>query len=172
MKPTAKPSKRPRPYRKSGLHAAKAALSKRGLSALDGRSAIARAVRAWWAAVASDLGGEAELSQQQRTLLDVAAQDVVLLQVADSWLQEHAGSVVNKRRRAFVPLVEQRLRVAAHLAGLLKDLGLERKAKPVPTLAEYLQTRSYGSTGANGSPDGAQAQPEPERPTEAQGEPA
>lgn len=169
MKPAAKPSKRPRPYRKSGVFAAKAALSKRGLSALDGRSAIARAVRAWQQAVAADLGGEAMLSQQQRTLLDVAAQDVVLLQVADSWLREHSGAVINKRRRAFVPLVEQRLRVAAHLAGLLKDLGLDRKAKPVPTLQEYFSKRSNGAREATGAQDGPGGQPSAEAPTEAQG---
>jgi hypothetical protein len=34
--------------------------------------------------------------------------------------------------------VEQRLRVASHLAGLLETLGLKRVVKDVPSLAEYL----------------------------------
>jgi len=110
-----------------------------GLSALDGRSALARAVRDWRAAVAADLGGEAELSQAQRTLLDVAAQDVVLLHAADTWLRANAGDVVNKRRRTFVPLVGERLRVASHLAELLKTLGLKRAPRPVPSLREAIE---------------------------------
>jgi hypothetical protein len=140
MKPQAPgtPAKGPRGYRRSGFHTAKGALSRRGLSALDGRSAIARAVRDWRAAVAADLGGAELLSQAQRTLLDVAAQDVVLLSVADAWLREAAHGIINRRRRAFVPLVEQRLRVASHLAGLLETLGLKRVVKDVPSLAEYL----------------------------------
>lgn len=46
-------AKRPRAYRISGFHRMERKLSKGGLSALDGRSAIARSVRDWRAAVAS-----------------------------------------------------------------------------------------------------------------------
>jgi len=153
MKAPQPPTKRPRAYRKSGFHGTQRALSKRGISALDGRSAIARAVRDWRASVAGDLGGEEVLSQQQRTLLDVAAQDVVLLSVADAWLRENAEKIVNKRRRALVPLVEQRLKVASHLTGLLKDLGLERKAKPLPGLAEYMGRNAPEGAGAMQRPE-------------------
>jgi hypothetical protein len=61
----------------------------------------------------------------------------VLLAVADGWLQEHARKVVNRRKRAFVPLVEQRLRVASHLAGVLAQLGLERRVRELPSLSQY-----------------------------------
>jgi hypothetical protein len=137
-----------RAYRKSGFHGTAAALSRSGLSALDGRSALARAVRDWKAAVAEDLGGDVTLSQAQRTLLEAAAVDVVLLGVADAWLRENASSVVNKRKRAFVPLVEQRLRVATHLAGLLETLGLKRVPKPVPTLGELMSDGGQGAQEA------------------------
>ena len=164
MKPARTPQKRPRKYQKHGLHGAQRALSKRGISALDGRSAIARAVRDWRAAVASDLGGDELLSQQQRTLLDVAAQDVVLLTVADGWLRENAEKIVNRRRRALVPLVEQRLKVASHLTGLLKDLGLERKAKVIPSLVEHLRRYDQEPPGATQRiEDGGEAVPRPSR---------
>lgn len=114
MKATRSRSKRPRPYRKSGFHALVKAASRAGLSAPDGRSTQARALKVWKAQVAADLGDD--LSAQQRTLLDVAAVDMALLSVADAWLKEHAGEVVNKRKRTFVPLVLERLRVASHLA--------------------------------------------------------
>jgi hypothetical protein len=144
-----------RAYRKSGFHGTSTALSRSGLSALDGRSALARSVRDWKAAVAEDLGGEAVLSQAQRTLLEAAAVDVVLLNVADTWLRENASSVVNKRKRAFVPLVEQRLRVATHLAGLLETLGLKRVVRDVPRLSEYLASRAGTSTPEPNDPEAA-----------------
>lgn len=164
MKAAGSSSKRRRAYRKSGFHATKAALSRRGLSALDGRSAIARAVRDWRASVASDLGGEDLLSRAQQTLLDVAAQDVVLLTVADSWLREISSGIINRRKRAFVPLVEQRLRVASHLAGLLETLGLKRVAKEVPTLRELLarhaaEGRRDGTGATIGGEDGGDVGP-------------
>ncbi len=133
-----KAQKRPREYRLSGFHAAKGAMSKAGPRAIDGRSALARQVRDWRAAVASDLGGLDLLSQQQQTLLDLAAQDVVLLSVADSWLRENPEQIVNKRRRALVPLALERLRIAQHLADTLRTLGLARVQRPAPTLREVL----------------------------------
>jgi hypothetical protein len=116
------------------------ALSRRGLSALDGRSAGARALKVWKAQVAADLGDD--LSAQERTLLDVAAVDMALLAVADSWLRENAVRIVNRRKRTLVPLVAERLRVASHLVELLKALGLKRVAKRVPSLREYLAQHS------------------------------
>lgn len=126
--------KHSRAYRLSGFHGMQAALTKRGISALDGRSASARHVARWKADVTADLGGD--LSTAKRTLLEVAAMDVALLAVADSWLREHAAGVINRKRKTFVPLVTERLRVAAHLADVLKLLGLERKAREVPSLDE------------------------------------
>jgi hypothetical protein len=128
-----------RAYRKSGFHALVRATSRAGLSALDGRSSAARAIKLWKAQVSADLGDN--LSAQERTLLDVAAVDMVLLAVADAWLRENAAKVVNKRRRAFVSLVEQRLRVATHLADQLRLLGLKRVPKPLPSLSELLARR-------------------------------
>ena len=146
MKPAGSRPKARRAYLKHGLHGAQRALSKRGISALDGRSVEARALKLWKAQVAADLGDD--LSAQQRTILDVAAVDMALLSVADAWLRENAEKIVNRRRRALVALVEQRLKVASHLAGLLKDLGLERRAKDVPRLADYLAARTTPSRAA------------------------
>src|SRR5262245_31228771 len=102
-----RPQRSRRPYRMSGFHAMVAATSHAGLSALDGRSSAARAIRQWQAQVSADLGDD--LSAQERTLLDVAAVDMAVLAVADSWLKTNAAAVVNRRRKAFVPLVAERL---------------------------------------------------------------
>ena len=113
------------------------ALTRGGLSALDGRSAAARSLKTWKAQVSADLGND--LSAQEQTLLHVAAMDIALLIVADAWLRENAESVVNRRRKTFVPLVRERLTVASHLTETLKHLGLKRVPRPVLSLAEVLR---------------------------------
>ena len=161
--PESKPKRR-RPYRKSGFHSSATALSTRGLSALDGRSAEARSLRDWKAQIAADLGDD--LSGQELTLLDAAALDMALLALADAWLQENAAVVINKRKRCFVPLVAERLRVASHLAELLSKLGLKRRAKPTQDLQTYLAERSarLAKEAAEAETKEAEPTPAPEPP--------
>jgi hypothetical protein len=166
-KPAGSQRKSPRTYTSTGLYTAERRMSEKGLSALDGRSAIARAVRGWRAEVAQDLGGRDALSQAKRTLLDVAAQDVVLLSITDTWLRENPGLVVNKRKRSLAPIVLERLRVAQHLADTLRSLGLDRVAKDVPTLASYMAKAKAQATSGSAIGDQArhQAVPPPTSPT-------
>jgi hypothetical protein len=51
-------------------------------------------------------------------------------------------SPVNKRHRSLFPVVRERAAQVALLQSLLRDLGLERRAKPVPELGAYLATRT------------------------------
>ena len=158
MKPAKQRQKRPRGYRKAGFHRLIAALSQGGLSALDGRSAASKAITRWKAEVAADLAYD--LSTAERTLLEVAAGDVALLTVADAWLRENSSQVINRRRKTFVPLVTERLRVAAHLKEVLVTLGLKRQAKPVPQLSEYLADRATpGARVPEGVADAERQQP-------------
>jgi hypothetical protein len=116
----------------------------------------------WQAQIASDLGDE--LSAQERTLLGVAAVDMALLAVADAWLKENGGAIVNRRRRTFVPLVGERLRVASHLAELLKTLGLKRRAKQLPSLAEIMRESGKRSAAPAGARQRAATRNEPRPP--------
>jgi hypothetical protein len=118
-----------RPGSKRAFRTVERALTKGGLSALDGRSSAARAVSAWKQAVAEDLGGVETLSQAQLTLLDLAAVDVALIALADDWIRSMGAGILSKRRGTYRPVVRDRQRVADHLAGLLKQLGLERRAR-------------------------------------------
>ena len=101
---------------------------------LDGRSAVAVAVRRWKEDIRRDLGGD--LTRAQETILEDAAQAWVIRQSLDDWIVRQSSLVT--KRRTLLPVVEQRMRVAEHLARQLDRLGLERKASPVPSLAEYL----------------------------------
>jgi hypothetical protein len=87
MKPSGPRPKHPRAYRVSGFHALVAATSRAGLSALDGRSSTARAIRLWQAQIASDLGDE--LSSQERTL-GVAANSVARWERAEMGIRPMA----------------------------------------------------------------------------------
>lgn len=129
----------PRPYVKTGVFGLKRRLKERGIKALDQRTSAARAIKAWRADVERDLGGADLLSRQQQTLLDMAAAAVFLLGQIDAWIGGRPELVVNTRRRSVAPVVRERVAVADHLARLLTQLGLERRAKPVPSLAEIMR---------------------------------
>jgi len=124
-----------RRYTKTGFYTQVAKL-KRAVPEVDRRSKEHRFKEAWKQAVTQDLGGD--LSAAQKTLLDVAGTDLILLSCADSWLQAHPERILNRRKGSFVPLVAERVRVAAHLQIVLTALGLERRAPRTLTLSQIL----------------------------------
>jgi hypothetical protein len=117
----------------------KAALKRRGLRALDGRSSLARNVAAWRAEVIQDLGGD--LSRAEATVLDMAAAGVAVLHVVDAWIGAHPEQIVNGRKRSVAPVVRERIAVAAHVKDLLVTLGIRRRPPPTKTLMEVLRER-------------------------------
>ena len=109
----------------------------RGFKAIDRRMVAARTALSWRAELLEDLGGEAEVSAAQLALVDVAVRTRLYLDHVDAVLMERASLVVRGRR--LLPLVEQRQRLADGLARLLGQLGLERRAKPTPSLRDFLR---------------------------------
>jgi len=59
----------------------------------------------------------------------------------DDWLMRQP-SLVPHRKRAVLPVLLQRQQLVNSLARLLERLGLERKARELPTLETYLATRT------------------------------
>jgi hypothetical protein len=123
-----------------GLNAAMARIKLRGLSGIDKRTAAARALLRWRAELLTDLGGEENISAQKMALVDLAARTRILIDHADAFLLEQP-SIVNRRRKALLPIVTQRQTLCDSLARLLNQLGLERIPKPVPSLAEYIERK-------------------------------
>src|SRR5437867_4875146 len=105
---------------------------------LDGRSALAVAVRRWKEDVRRDLGGD--LIRAQETILEAAAQSWVIVSSLDDWIARQPSLVTRKRQ--LLPVVVQRIQIAEGLARQLDRLGLDRKAKPVPDLNTYVAQRS------------------------------
>jgi hypothetical protein len=124
----------------------------RSLSDLDGRSLAARRARDLVAALTADLGGDDNLSAAQRELIRRAALLAAYLEDAEArWL---AGEQVDVA--AWLSAIDRQRRT-------LMALGLERRARPVPSLAEYLASlppEKLTSTPAKGD-----ATPPEENPT-------
>jgi hypothetical protein len=108
-----------------------------GSRRLDGRTAVAREVEAWKAAVRADLGGD--LTRAQETLLDAAATTALLVSSIDAWIAQQP-TVIAARKRALLPVVLQRQQLVDSLGRQLERLGLSRRAKPVD-LDAYVASR-------------------------------
>jgi hypothetical protein len=124
-------------YSRTGLNALKARLTLRGMSAIDRRSAPARATLAFRSELVAALGGEADLSPQKRRLTDMTARAALLLDHVDAWLFQQR-SLVNARAKTLLPVLVQRQALADHLARLLDKLGLER-ARPPLSLTDAIE---------------------------------
>ena len=125
------------PRTRHGLYAMRRSLTTLTTRRLDGRSAIAVAVRQFKADLTADLGGD--LSRAQQAILEDAAQAWVIRQVLDDYIVRQPSLITKKR--ALLPVVRERMQVAEHLAKQLERLGLERRAKPVPDLGDYLAAK-------------------------------
>src|SRR2546430_9150071 len=124
--------------RTHGLYAMRRALSQLTTQRLDGRSAVAVAVRRWKEDVRADLGGD--LTRAQETILETAAQAWVILASLDDWIARQPTLVTKKRQ--VLAVVMQRMQIAEGLARHLERLGLERRAKPVPDPTAYLASKT------------------------------
>lgn len=109
---------------------------------LDGRSAVAVAVRAFKAQVTEDLGGN--LSRAQEVVLESAAQKLVLRDTLADYIFRQPSLVTRKRQ--LVPVVLHFLQVSESLARDLERLGLEKRAKALPSLADYVKSYRAGDT--------------------------
>ena len=138
--------RRSQPRARSGLKTMGRELARLTTQRLDGRSAIAVAVRRWKEDLRRDLGGD--LSRAQETILEAAAQSWVILSSLDDWIARQPSLVTKKRQ--LLPVVVQRMQIAEGLARNLERLGLERKAKEsdVATLLAALNRRREGPPAA------------------------
>lgn len=126
-------------YHKSNLFAAKRAIERKGLAAYDGRSKESRFLRALREKLREALGGDP--SPQQLLIIEMLIRQVAILSVGHTWSQANEGALINKRKKAFAPIVLEMLRISGSIASHLQALGLERKAKPVVTLAEIMKSK-------------------------------
>jgi len=119
------------------------ALTQVGYNAIDKRTSIGKALEKWRADLIHDLGGD--VSVQQSAIIDLAIKSKLLLDSIDAWLLIQP-SLINKNKRALLPVVVQRQALADGLAKYLAMLGLERRSKEV-SLQDYVKSK-YGKERA------------------------
>jgi hypothetical protein len=130
--------KKPKQTRsRHGLCVVKARVKVRGLGAIDLRTAAARGLVAWRNDLIAALGGAETISAQRLALIDMTVRTRLFIDHLDAFLVEQP-SLVNKRRKSMIPALRERQALVDSLSRLLSQLGLERVAKPVPSLADYV----------------------------------
>ena len=113
-----------------GLNVLKAAVKRLGSRAVDRRTRVGKELVRWRSEIAADLGGEANISAQQRAILDLAVPAKLMLGSVDAWLLAQP-TLVNGRKRCLYPIVMQRIQLADSLARYMTQLGLERRVRKI-----------------------------------------
>jgi len=139
VQPARRPSRRRTTH---GLATLRKAVTKLGTKRLDGRSGVAVAVRRWKADVAADLGGS--LSRAQETILEAAAQKLIIRDSLSDFLMR-LPSLVTRKRQA-VAVLRDYLQVSDSLNRDLERLGIERRVKDVPSLDAFLAEKDAEGT--------------------------
>jgi len=101
------------------------------LQSLDGRTAVAQVMRDRWQQFTDDLGGYERLSYAQRSLVERALWLEYWMQQQEQALATGAEFDVGKWTQA-----------ANSLQGILSKLGLDRVARDVPNLGDFLKARA------------------------------
>ena len=140
----ASPSRRKvrRPNLKSGVYTLKKAVAVLGSRALPStRTALGRELQAWRGALVADLGGPDAVSTQQAALIDLCVRTKLQVDSIHAYILS-LPALVDKRHRRVWPVVKDRQSLVNQLQSLLRDLGLERRAKTIPDLTAYLATKT------------------------------
>ena len=103
------------------------------LDRLDGRTAIAVDMRHRWQQITADLGGEDRLSYAQRSLVERALW-------LEHWLAVQERALADGDYGAFD--AGRWTQACNSLQGILKTLGIERRAKEVTDLQTYLRQKA------------------------------
>ncbi len=136
--------KHPRSYAKSGLYELKRSVSTLGRRTIDRRTTVGKALAAWRSELLADLGGTESISTQEAALVDAAIKSKLILDSVDAWLLSQP-TLINKRTRSVLPVGRDRNALVATLRGLLDSLGLKRRQREVPALADYLGAKNGGA---------------------------
>jgi hypothetical protein len=148
------PESGPRPYAKHGLLTLKRAIKELGHRAIDGRTSLAKALESEQRELVQALGGESEVSPQEKAIVQMIAMKRIRRRIASQWALLNPDKLFDRRKRAMAPLALQLEQLEESEAKLLDKLGLKRRSKPVQSLQDYVR-QQYGSreTPAPDMPD-------------------
>src|SRR5713226_3860246 len=116
-----------------GLNTLRRKVEVHGLDALDARCAGARVLQTWRLELIEALGGEAQLSPQQITLVELVTRLKLFLDHTDSYLLS-LPSLINRRHKRMVPALKERMLLSGELRATLVLLGLKKIPKLVSSI--------------------------------------
>ena len=105
---------------KHGLTSLKKAVNTLGNRALDKRTMAGRALAQWRQDLIRDLDGD--VSIQQDAIISLAVKTKLMLDSVDVWILQQP-TLINKPKRAIIPVVVQRQQLADALARYQKSIG-------------------------------------------------
>jgi hypothetical protein len=135
----AEPGKSPLHYKVThGDTVLKQAVSKLGKKALDGRTTLAKELETERRELILALGGASEVSPQEMAIVEMIAMKRVRRKPVQQWALLNRDRLFDRRKRSLAPIALQLEQLEESEVRLLKELGLKRRARPVPSLSEYL----------------------------------
>src|SRR5262245_20675951 len=121
---------RVRPYRPSGLY-------RQASPAPE----LQQAMDHLRAQLLTDKGGPDAVTTAERVLIDLAVAAAIKSQRVEAYLAT-LPCLIDKRRRRVWQVVRDSTTLATHLATLLRDLGLERRARSLDLMAEITRLQA------------------------------
>jgi len=112
------------------------AVNELGRRAIDKRTRTGKALAAWRKELIADMGGDDNVSTQQKTIIDLIVKQKLLLDTVDAWLLTRP--LIDRPSKSLIPVVRERQTLADALARYLGQLGLERHNK-IKTLKQLLE---------------------------------
>lgn len=139
---------------KHGLGTLKRAVKELGSRAIDGRTSLAKELADECRELVNALGGEAEVTPQERAIIEMIAQKRVRRKIAAQWALLNRDRLFNRKKMKLAPIALELEQLEESEARLLDKLGLKRRTKPVKTLAALL-AEPPGGTHSETDPAGA-----------------
>ncbi|MDE3041137.1 MAG: hypothetical protein KGJ82_11270 [Nitrospirota bacterium] len=128
-----------------GLGTLKRAVKALGNRAVDGRSTLAKELARECRELVNALGGEAEVSPQEKALIQMIAQKRIRRKIAAQWCLLNRDRLFNRKKMKMAPIALELEQLEESEARLLDKLGLKRRAKPVKGLTALLAEPSHGA---------------------------
>jgi hypothetical protein len=125
----------------------KKAVKELGVRAIDGRTSLAKELEAERRELISALGGPSEVSPQELAIVEMIAMKRVRRKPIAQWALLNRDRLFDRRKRALAPIAVQLEQLEESEVRLLKELGLKRRAKQLPSLSEYLSNGKRTTKG-------------------------
>jgi len=103
--------------RTHGLSTIRQGVNELGRRAIDKRTRTGKALAAWRKELIADMGGDDNVSTQQKTIIDLIVKQKLLLDSVDAW--SLTRPLIDRPSKSLIPIVRERQMLADSLARYL-----------------------------------------------------